>query len=73
MSARTEYRVRPAGPVWMIELAGDSQQEVRRSRAEAIARARELAGRAPLGRVVVLNDDDEVEETYDVDPGEKRA
>ncbi len=55
MEGITTYRVLPVGNAWKIELAGDSVTEWSDTKAEAIARARVLAGRAPRGAVVVLD------------------
>ena len=50
----TTYRVSPERGVWKIELAGDGFTEWAATKAEAVARARVLAARAPKGVVVVV-------------------
>jgi hypothetical protein len=64
---KTVYRVAPAGDAWVIELAGDSVREFAPIKGAAIARARELARRAPRGGVVVVGADGRVEEEFDVE------
>lgn len=69
MGEKTVYQVLPLEEgAWRIELAGDSVHELARSRSEAIARARELASRAPVGSVVVIGLDGRVEMEIDVAP-----
>jgi len=68
MSGRTVYRVRPSADAWVIELPADSLREVRAHRTEAIARAKELARRAPAAGVVVVDREGNVEEEIVIDP-----
>ncbi len=66
-NGRTVYRVAPADGAWVIELAGDSVREYAQVKSEAIARARELARRAPKGGVVVYGNDGRLEEEFEVE------
>ncbi len=64
---KTTYRVAPIDGAWVIELMGDSVREHASYRAEAVARARELAKRAPNGAVAVFGADGRLELEFDVD------
>jgi hypothetical protein len=64
---KTIYRVAPSGGAWVIELAGDSVREFAEDKAEAIARAKELARRAPSGGVLVVDREGRVEQELDVE------
>ncbi len=66
---KTTYRVTPVDGEWLIELAGDSVREHALYKAEAIARARELAQRAPNGSVAVFGTDGSLEQEFDVQRG----
>jgi len=66
-NGRTTYRVTPSDGAWVIELAGDSVREYAQGKGEAIARARELARRAPKGGVVVYGSDGRLEEEFEVE------
>lgn len=61
MSGVTTYRVSPENGLWKIKLADDGVTEWARDKADAIARARTLARRAPQGAVVVLDAEGRVE------------
>jgi hypothetical protein len=67
LRGRTVYRVAPAGDAWSIELAGDSVREYAAGKAQAIARAKELARRAPHGGVTVVGADGRVEQEIMID------
>jgi hypothetical protein len=63
---KTTYRVAPIDGAWVIELVGDSVREHASYKAEAIARARELAERAPDGAVAVFDASGKLESQFDV-------
>lgn len=66
MTTRATYHIRPVEDVWLIQLEGDSQTEAQEDKADAITRARQLAGRYDVGRVVVHEASGAVEQEYDV-------
>lgn len=68
MPDRTVYRVAPVDEGWLVELPGDSVKELATSKASAVARALELARRAPSGGVIVVDREGRVEQELDVDP-----
>jgi len=57
------YEVAPVAGGWLVRIAGDSQSEAFRDKAEAIGRARQLAARAQ-GGVRVVTDTGRVEIEY---------
>lgn len=67
MSGRTLYHVAPEGLGWLVTIPGDSVEELKPTRAEAIARATELARSVPSARVIVTGIDGSVEQVLDVD------
>ena len=73
VDGRTVYAVEPADDLWRVKLAGDSQTEYADTKEGAIARAKQLARRSQLARVVVYAEDGRVEQEIYFDPGSERS
>lgn len=72
MNGRAVYEVELADDLWRVKLAGDSQTEYADTKESAIARAKQLARRSALARVVVYGEDGRVEQEIYFDPGSER-
>lgn len=63
--SRQTYHVTPLFNSWRVLRAGaDRADSVHSSKAKAIARAKELASKVPLGQVVVHGRDGEIQSEY---------
>jgi hypothetical protein len=74
--SRKVYHVTPSGDAWRVQRVGAKRAaNVRESKADAIARAKELAARGALGEVRVHRRDGEIqmEWTYGKDPRRTRG
>jgi len=68
---RTTYWVSPSGDDWKVKLEGASRSVgVFEDKADAIARAKQLAQQAPLGQIIVQSQHGQIqfENTYGKDP-----
>jgi len=74
--SRRVYHVTPCGDAWRVQRVGAKRAaSIRERRADAIARAKELAMRGALGQVRVHGSDGEIqtEWTYGNDPRRTRG
>ena len=72
MDGRTVYEVEPADDLWRVKLAGDSQTEYADTKESAVARAKQLARRSRIARVVVYGEDGRIEQEIYFDPESER-
>lgn len=73
MDGRTVYHVEPEDDLWRVKLAGDSQTEYADTKESAVARAKQLARRAPRAQVVVFDEQGRIEQEIYFDPSTERS